>query len=425
MAVTQRVVMAPAGLGPSDARTLARNAAALFAGQVVGLVVPLATIPYLARVLHPEGWAPVLVAQALGSWLIVMLEYGFDLSGTRAVARARHEPGSVPDVVRGVQSAKLMLVPVAALALVAAFFAVPSLRAHREMLAWTLAFAILRGLNPFWFYQGIERLQGAVAVESVTKALAALGVFVVVKDPADGWRVLALQAVFAAVSLGILTRWMANVAPLRTPSLKAGVAALRRSWVIFAFRASSGLYIQANALVLSVLGSPMTIATFGGGERVIRAAINLLQPLTQALFPRVSFLSAADPATARRFIMRCLLWIGLFGGVMGLVALAGAPLLVRVFLGPDYEPAIPVIRALAALPPLVAVNTVFGLYWAVPFGHEQAFFKTVIGAALVDIVLAFVLVPRWGALGMCGAVVGAEVFVTFAVVTLYLRATPR
>src|SRR3954447_24314420 len=35
---------------------LARNAGALFIGQAVELVVPLLTIPYLARVLGPVTW---------------------------------------------------------------------------------------------------------------------------------------------------------------------------------------------------------------------------------------------------------------------------------------------------------------------------------------------------------------------------------
>ncbi|HEY5492349.1 MAG TPA: oligosaccharide flippase family protein, partial [Gemmatimonadaceae bacterium] len=104
----------PAGLDspaacPPGGLFLAKNAGALFVGQAVGLVVPLLTIPYLARVLGPTGWGPVLAAQALGNWLLLVLEFGFELSGTRAVARARTEPHTMSDVVHGVQSAKAVL----------------------------------------------------------------------------------------------------------------------------------------------------------------------------------------------------------------------------------------------------------------------------------------------------------------------------
>ena len=404
-----------------DRRTLIRNAGALFGGHAAGLVVPLLTVPYLARVLRPEGFAPLLIAQAFAAWLVLFLEFGFDLSGTRAVARARAAPQQLPDVVRGVQSAKLLLVPLACAVFAIALAALPSLRMDGRLLWSALAYALFRGLSPFWYFQGIERVRGAVAVETATKALAALGCFVVVRAPADGWRVVALQAAFAAISLVALTGRMLALVPMRRLSFGLAIASLRDSTHIFAFRASAGLYVQANTLILSALATAPTVAFFGGAERLIRAAINLLQPLTQAFFPRVSFLTAANPAMARRTVERSLVGVGGFGALLGIGAAVGAPLFVHLLLGPGYEAAIPVLRALAPLPLLTALGTVLGLYWAVPFGHERALLAVVLTAGFVNIGLSIVFVPLYGALGMAASVVAAEAFVTIALAFLYVR----
>ena len=96
-------------------------------------------------------------------------------------------------------------------------------------------------------------------------------------------------------------------------------------------------------------------------------------------------------------------------------------LLSRVLLGPGYAPVTPVLRALSPLPLLVAIDTVLGLYWAVPFGHERALFRLALIAGVVNVTLALALVPRWGALGMASAVVAAELTVTVCLATLYLR----
>lgn len=402
-------------------RSLIQNITALFGAQAVSLVVPLLTVPYLARTLRPEGWASVLVAQALAGWLIILIEYGFDLSGTRAVARARTMPDSLSDVVGGVQGAKLLLVPLAALIVLVVSQTLPSMRGDGRLLGWTLAFAVLRGLNPLWYFQGVERVRGAVAVDSGTKAAAALGVFVLVHAPADGWVVLALQAGFAALSLAVLTGGMAREVGFRAPNLGGALSTLRAGGRVFGVRAASGLYIQANTLILAALTNPAAVAFFGGAERIIRASINLLQPLTQAFLPRLSFLSVADPAQGRRTIERCLVLVGGLGALFGVVAAVGAPLLTRILLGPGYEGAVPVLRALAILPFLIAVDTVLGLYWAVPFGHERALLVTIVGAGVTNITLAFLLVPRWGVLGMSLAVVVAEVVVVTSLALLYLR----
>jgi len=404
-------------------RSLIGNASALFAGQAIGLVVPLLVVPYLARVLGPAAWGPVLAAQGFANWLILIFEFGFDLSGTRAVARARSTPAAMSLVVQGVQSAKLLLIvgtlPVVGLMLVA----FPAVRRTPSLFGWALAFAVLRGLSPLWFYQGIERVRRAIAIDTVGRSVAALGVFAVVRGPSDGWRVIALQAALSAATLAVLTAWIGLHISVPKPRIVEGIATLRDNWTVFACRASSGLYIQANTLVLSALAGPAIVAFFGGAERVIRAAINLLQPLTQAFLPRLSFLHTADRDGAERLVRYALVGVGLIGASMGSVAFIAAPTLVRVLLGPGYEAAIPVLRLLSALPPLVAVNTVLSMYWALPFGHERWFLRTILAAGASNLIFAVVLVPRWGAAGMAIASITAEVVVLGLLGTLYTRRT--
>jgi PST family polysaccharide transporter len=285
---------------------------------------------------------------------------------------------------------------------------------------WAIAFAALRGLSPLWFYQGIERVRRAVAVDTIGRSIAALGVFLVVHRPGDGWRVIALQAVLAALTLAVLTTWLGRHVPFRQLSAAEGLATLRENSSIFACRVSSGLYIQANTLVLSALAAPSIVAFFGGAERIVRAAINLLQPLTQAFLPRVSFLRASSPTSANRMIRYALVGVGSVGLSMGLVAYIGAPLLVHTLLGSGYDAAIPVLRLLAILPPLIAVNTVLSMYWALPFGHERLFLGTIIAAGIANLALAGLLVPRWGSSGMAVASIAAEVVVLGMLGTLYI-----
>ena len=71
---------------------LVENAAALYAVQLAGYVLPLITVPFLARVLRPDGFGLLALAQSLALWLSILLEYGFNLSATRAVAAPRMTP---------------------------------------------------------------------------------------------------------------------------------------------------------------------------------------------------------------------------------------------------------------------------------------------------------------------------------------------
>lgn len=406
---------------PGGGLLLAKNAGALMVGQMLGLVVPLLTIPYLARVLGPATWGPFVAVQGLGYWLLVVLEFAFDLSGTRAVARARTSREVMSEVVHGVQSAKVLLalsaIPIAA----ACLLFIPGIRQSTALVTWAVAFAILRGFSPLWFFQGIERVQGAVAVDSLTRAAAALGAFIVVHRPSDAWRVFALQAAFSALSLAILLTWLGRHVKLRLPGVRAGAAALREGSSLFACRAWAGLYVQGNALILSALAGPFIVGLFGGAERIIRAAINMLQPLTQVLMPRVTHLREMDPDGARKLVRQALVGVGLLGAAMGACALFGAPLLVHVILGSQYSGAIPVLRVMGGLPVIIALNTVLGLYWALPLGHDRLLLSSIIAGGVANVGFAVVLVPRYGALGMAGATLLAEGMAFVILASRYVR----
>jgi len=412
----------------SDRASLIANFSALAGGHALGLIVPLLTVPYLARVLRPEGWAPVLVAQALAAWLSLLLDYGFDLSATRAIAQARGGLRDIGGIVWRVQYAKLSLVPLAVVLMLIAYVFIPTLHEARRLMLFTCAFGIVRGLNPLWFFQGLEQMRGAVFTDVAGKVLAALSVFVFVHEPSDAWKVLALQALFATLSCGWLTLRLLRLVPATPWSLASAMTELRQSWPLFVFRASSTLYMQANTIILSVFSSPLAVAAYGGAERIVRAAINLLEPVTRLLLPRISYLTTSNPSAAAKLIQRCLLILGVGSALAGAAISLGAPLLVRLLLGDGYDAAVPVLRWLALLLPIITIATVLGTFWALPYKRDKLVLGATIAAGITNLSLAALLVPRMEALGMASAVVSAEAVVGVTLAFVYVRTrmtTPR
>ena len=69
---------------------IAHNAASLYVVQACRKLVPLFTIPYLARVLGPSGWGDVAFTLSMGDFIALFAEFGFLLSATREIAQNRH-----------------------------------------------------------------------------------------------------------------------------------------------------------------------------------------------------------------------------------------------------------------------------------------------------------------------------------------------
>jgi polysaccharide transporter, PST family len=280
---------------------------------------------------------------------------------------------------------------------------------------------VAQGFSPYWYYQGVERLGLVALTEAASKAVATVLLFLLVTGSADGPLVLAIYAIPALAWSAWTNRRIYRTVTFHGLALAPGVRMLRETASFFVFRAAHGTYVAANSFILGALSVPQAVAYFGGAERVIRGAINLIHPVTQAVYPRMSSLVGRDSSKAARLMTLNLILVGGFGVLLGLAAGLGAPLLVRVLLGPGYEASVAVLRVLSLLPPVIAVGTVLGLQWALPFGHERPYFRLVVAGAVLNLTMAVVLAPRFGALGMAGAVLGAEVFVTTGLMILFAR----
>lgn len=395
---------------------VAANAAVLYVLQGAGYVLPLLVLPYLARVLRPDGWGLLVFAQSLAAWLTLVVEYGFNLSATRDIARQRGESNGTGTIVAGVQGAKSALSVLVVVIAAIVGMLVPTFRAHPDYGAWAAVIAVVYGFSPIWYFQGTERLRGPVLLDVLGRVASAAGVFLWVREPADGWIVLALQGMAGAVSTVGATVWMYREVPLRRPSWRGALNTLREARGLFLFRGASGVYTLANSFILGLLSTTQAVAFFGGAEKLMRAVISLLDPISQALYPRMSHLAANDRERAARVVRGSLVLLsglGLF--LAGAVAVA-APLLVRVLLGPGYEPVVPVLRVLAVMLPVVAVGTVLGIQWALPLGRDRMFYRLVIGAGVLNLAAAAWLAPRYGAMGMAVSVVLAQVFVSAGLV---------
>jgi PST family polysaccharide transporter len=182
---------------------VAENVVSLYGAYLVNYAVPLFTVPYLVRTLGVSTWGLVAMAQGLGSYLNLVVEYGFNLSATREVARHREAPEKIADLVAGVIGAKALLAA-AGIALTLAFQRViPGLQEHPRVLWAGVIAGVALGLNPLWYFQGCERLKVVATLEVGAKTAAAAAVFLFIHHPGDAWRVPGLQAAASLLSTGV------------------------------------------------------------------------------------------------------------------------------------------------------------------------------------------------------------------------------
>jgi PST family polysaccharide transporter len=401
---------------------ITQNAVALYASQFLLTIVPLITLPWIARALGAVELGVVVFVQSFGWVLGAIGEYGFRLSATRTVARVRDEPERLARAVADVMGAKALLAGVVTLLALAALVLVPRFREDPVLALYGWLLGVMVGLDPLWFFAGVERLRMIAAMEAAVRVLTALAIIVLVQDPGDGKLVLAIWVGgYALSSLGMIALMYRAVAP-RRPVISGALRALREGWSLFLNSAAITLYTGGTVFLLGSVASNAQLAIFGAAERVVRAALRSLTPVSSAVFPRVTYLlENGRTDRAQRLSVIALGALTAFGAIAGAALFALADVVVDVLFGPGFEGAVGVMRVLALMLPLVAVAGSLSGLWLLSRGFDRDFVRLTIAAALATLVLIPAVGEAAGAIGAAWVLVGVEAGVVAGLVAAIRR----
>lgn len=403
--------------------TLVQNAAALYGAQIGRKLLPLLIIPYLAHTLGPTGWGLVAFAQSLGEFVVLGIEFGFALSATRAIARNRESAAACGSIATGVIGAQLLLATVGlSLAIFVAQW-IPTLRDHPKLLAAALFYAVAQGMTPMWLFQGLERMRLAVTLEISGRLLGLALLFLFVHSPEDSWKALLIQGVAPAVGTVAGFAILSSALPWSRPRWSTTRDALVEGWPMFVFRSGESLYGVGNAFLLGLFATQAEVGYFASAEKISKAAFGLLNPIREALYPRLSSMVQASKQSAARLARIGIIVMVAGGFVLGVVLFTAAPLLISMLMGQAFAPAVDVLRILSVLPILLSVTYSVGLQWLLPLGRDSAVNHIIIAAGCLNLVLAAGLAPSLRHIGMALAIVSAEAFVAIAMVRVVLTST--
>lgn len=392
---------------------LARNVVMMVIWQGANYLAPLLTFPHLARTLHPAGFGKFGVYLLIASWMTIVSDWGTNMTGARAIAQAKARDGAIEAPFWNIFLLRIAVVAIVLAGVLAYLLATRA--SGEEWLLLLAAWSVILGnaLTVSWCLQGLERLDGFATAALVGRLAAVPATILLVQRADQVWLAIAIQG-FGGLVIGlvsILILYRSRRIRHFSASLGGIVEEARGGLPIFLTTVSHGLYSSTATLMLGWLQGPAATGIFVAADRLRLAAQNVVQPLGQAIFPRVSRLVVTDRPAAVRLIR---LWAMGQITVMGLGSLMLAllsPFVVEIVAGKAFAASAGVLAILAPVIAVYACNNVLGRQTLMPFGHDKAYGRIGVATAVVNVCVMPPLVYWWGAKGAALGVLVTEGFV--------------
>lgn len=418
------MVSVDAGVRPGTKKGLVKNVFSLGVVQFANYVFPFITIPIVSRIIGPDKFGVINFAAAFMTYFTLLINFGFDLSATRAIAASKNSLEERNRIFNQVAFAKVMLFSASLVMFLIALFTIPELKEEKAVAIFSFILCFSWVITPNWLYQAMQELSRVAMFNVATKIIFTIVVLWAIREKGDYiW--LPLATSMAQLLVGVYSFYYAikryNIT-LKIPSVKPVLQMLWNERIIFFSMVVINLYTTTNVVMLGFLQSPDQVGYYTAGYRLIIILQQLIMmPLSQALFPFIGSAFAVSRDKGLDVVRQMLPVVNIITISAGIVLFVVGPYMIMLLYGHKFEPSIIVFRILTFLPVIIGWSNLLGIQTMLNLKMDKQFFRITAFGALSSIALNFLLVTRYGFVGSAMTWLLTEIFITLSMYIVLSR----
>lgn len=377
-----------------DVKILSTNFASLTLLKVAGYIFPLITLPYLARVIGVDMFGELAFAAAIVIYFGTIVDYGYNYTATRDVAKNKDNLEYVSKVFSTVLVTRIMLMLISLIILVICIYTIP-LFYEKRLILW-LTFLYIPGqiLFPEWFFQAVEEMKYITLINIISKFLFTVMVFLVIKVKSD----YIYQPVLTA--LGFLVSGIIAMVVIRKkfnirfawPKIVDFLSTFKSGWNMFVSLFLPNLYTNFSIILLRNYGGEVSTGIYSSGFRFVDILDQVTQVLSRTFYP---FLARRLDKHTLYVKISCMISV-----VAGLLLFFGANLLVKIFYTSEFASASVIIKIMSICPFFLFLMNTYGPNYLVLAGKEYVLRNIIIICSITGFILTWIIVVNYNFIGV-------------------------
>lgn len=265
-----------------------KNAIMLYGMSFAKMIFPLLTLPYLTRILSVDSYGAVAYVKSTMSFLQVIVDFGFMLSGTKEIVECNNDEQRIGVVAGDIVLARILVAGICFLGLLVTVFLVPILSKFKLYTILSFGSVFLSIFLLDYLFRGIEKMEIITIRYVFMRGISTLLTFIFVKSDKDILLIPILDLIgsLAAIVLVFKELKILNI-NIRISSLKNILKELKVSCVYFTSNMASTIFAAANTLIIGMTLSTSDVAYWSVCIQLVNAVQALYTPITDAIYPEM------------------------------------------------------------------------------------------------------------------------------------------
>lgn len=370
--------------------------------QLLSLVLPLVTTPYLSRVLGSEQIGIYGYTLSIVTYFVLFGSLGVAMYGQREIAYVQNNKEK-----RSKSFWEIVLVRFITLGIsLGVFYFTFGIKG--DYAVYYRIFSLYIVSNAFdisWLYQGIEEFGKTVIRNLFVKISSLILIFVCVKNQND----LAKYIFIFVVSelLGNITMWMYLPKYIQKVKIKEldFKAHIKPTLLLFLPQVATQIYTVLDKTMVGLIAGDMNeVGYYEQAQKVVRAALIIITALGTVMASRIAAIYAQNKKDEVKLYLKKsfnLVWFLGLPMMFGLIAIANK--FVPWFYGNGFEPVTNILIATSPILIAIGLNNVVGVQYLIQVKKQNKYTIAVTIGAISNVIFNFIFIK------LCNSATGAAI----------------
>lgn len=376
--------------------------------EVVLIITPFITTPYVSRVLGADGVGVYSFTYSIVTYFILIAGLGTTKYGQREVS---YHQGDIEARSIAFWNTEIIRISTTSLMLIC-YLAFAFFQKDNKLIYFILALNLVNvPLDISWAFQGMEEFGRIVGRNIIFRLLTVISIFIFVHDAGD-------VAVYSLCLSGLTALASASLWPflrgrIRKPNWKKLTisSAFKTTLTFFVPTIAIQVYTYLDKTMIGVItGSSFQNGYYEQAHKIVAMALTVITAIGTVMIPRMGHLYANGKyEEIRSYLGKSFRFVWMLSIPMCLGIITVSDNFVPWFFGDGYDAVVPVLKIFSFLVIAIGLNNIMGLQYLIPTGNQNTYTFCVIAGAIVNLLCNLLLIPRFGAIGATVASVFAEI----------------
>lgn len=403
--------------------SLKKNLAYNVAYQILVIILPLITAPYVSRVLGADGLGTYSYIFSIVTYFGLFGMLGIANHGNRSVALVRDNRQKVSEAFSNTYIIQLCTTVIA---LLLYFLFIYCWFSGDKTIAYIESIIVLSYvLDITWFFFGLEQFAVTVTRNAIIKIATVAAIFIFVRSREDLWiyaLIMSCGMLFSQIYLWLRIRKYADFCKPSWSQVKSNIKPVL---MLFIPAIAYSIYKLLDKVMLGAMSSMSQVGLFDNAEKIINIPSSLITAFGTVMMPRITVLlgtgdehriSYLNKISVRYFT---LLVVGAAFGLAGI-----CNVLAPVYFGSEFVGSAPIIAGLGFSLIFVTWANVIRTQYLIPNKLDKPYVISSVIGALANLAVNIILIPKFAGIGAMIGTIIAEFTVFFVQLILVRRSFP-